>query len=61
MNAYAVTLFPQLLENDLGVPDLISQLLIDKRLEGIQLAVPAMLGFARRCCWPGQITSHRAL
>ena len=47
----AVPLFPQLLENDLGVPNFISQLLIDKRLEGIQLAGPTRFGLARRWGW----------
>ncbi len=56
----AVSLFPQLLENDLGVPDLIGQLLIDKGLERVQLAGSAMLGLA---CGRGrkrQVATHRA-
>ena len=58
--AAAVALLPQLLENDLGVPDFIGQLLIDKRLERIQLAGPTCLGLACGRCRERQITTHGA-
>jgi hypothetical protein len=43
-------LHPQLLENHFGIPDFISQLLIDKWLEGIQLAA-ACFRLTRQWRW----------
>ncbi len=58
--ATGVTLVPELLIDHLGVPDLLSDLLVNKRLEGVQLTGATWAAGVMRC-WQRQISPYRSL